>query len=132
MYYNGMKNGHGKFQFGESQLYIGEFLKDKYHGQGTLIHLKNKKKKKLNFWNNNDSDEEEPKQIPKSFYKGSWLNGVKHGEGTELFEDGITFTGTYKKGKICGNGVAKDPSKRMVTGEFDEQYRGIVKATNFS
>ena len=52
-------------------------------------------------------------------YKGEWLNGQPHGEGTMVFENGDKYTGEWKYGEKSGKGVyifAK--TKNKYDGEF--------------
>lgn len=41
------------------------------------------------------------------FYNGDWKNGVPDGEGEEVFANGNSYTGGFKKGLKSGNGVFK-------------------------
>ena len=79
---NDLMHGKGKIYYKEGNvLYDGEFIKDKFDGNGTYF------------------DKEG------NYYKGKWKNGLKHGKGITYFKNGRKqYEGQFIEGKAEGEG----------------------------
>lgn len=60
------------------------------------------------------------------FYRGSWLNDQRHGQGTLVMPDG-NFEGMWLNGRMNGEGtltLERGPLKAAVSGNwFDDDIR---------
>lgn len=67
-------------------------------------------------------------------YEGEWLNGVKHGNGKLVMNDGSFYEGDFRDGEISGNGYKFDTTRETeYTGEFYEgvyQGKGLLRCKN--
>lgn len=66
----------------KQELYLGQWLEDKRHGQGELTCLKTA-----------------------STYEGEFSHGLRSGHGRETYADGAEYKGAYKDGKRYGQGT---------------------------
>ena len=85
--------------FNNGDVYTGEFLDGKKHGQGVLTTKSNR------------------------MYKGGWKNDVPHGAGINSFPNGKTYEGEYKDGKPIGEGKwiysdGRTYSGKWINGQF--------------
>ena len=55
-----------------------------------------------------------------SWYKGGWIHGRKHGEGTETKPDGYKYLGGWKEGLKHGEGTETWPY-----GYYSYYYNGF-------
>ncbi len=69
-------DGFGTYRFPNGDVYIGQFSKNKQHGQGTFL------------WASGDK------------YEGAWEMGEQTGYATFTWPDGQTQTGIFKKGQF--------------------------------
>eukprot|EP00440_Ansanella_granifera_P017550 gb/GFBE01019064.1/.p1 GENE.gb/GFBE01019064.1/~~gb/GFBE01019064.1/.p1 ORF type:complete len:134 (+),score=13.99 gb/GFBE01019064.1/:1-402(+) len=94
--------------YASGQMYVGEWLEDKRHGQGCCQY----------------SDG--------SHFKGAWRCGKRDGQGCCVYADGSCYDGPWKSGVCSGRavftngpkrkehwGLLMDPRERL-TGEFDD------------
>ena len=77
-------------------VYVGEIVSGKPHGQGTLTSPNGYK------------------------YEGEWKDGKPNGQGTETFPDGSKYVMEWKNGKHHGQGKYFFPDGRIGIGEFRE------------
>ena len=73
-----MRHGNGTLTLEDGQCYKGEFLKDNYHGRGEAS------------FPNGDT------------YEGNYENNLHHGFGVYTFSDGRIESGQYESGKFIG------------------------------
>jgi hypothetical protein len=77
MWHRDHHNGKGTLLMkGGAEMYAGEFVDNKRHGQGVLI------------------------QEDGNVYKGMWANDVQHGEGVLMFFDGTVSQRVYHRGVL--------------------------------
>lgn len=77
-YKDGLKHGYGRMKYPNGDLYEGEWVENKMHGEGTYTY------KKAN-----------------DIYSGAWQDGLKHGEGTyEFGADSSLMVGQWEKGEL--------------------------------
>lgn len=67
--------------FANGDIYDGNFMNDKFQGQGTFI------------WKNRD------------MHHGEFKYGLKHGKGKLLKSDGTGYEGSWKNDKEDGEGI---------------------------
>jgi len=51
-------------------------------------------------------------------YDGTWMGGLKHGKGTQIYPDGSSYTGEFAKGYEHGYGVKNYPNGSVFEGRF--------------
>ncbi|CAD8103610.1 unnamed protein product [Paramecium primaurelia] len=73
-------HGQGNYYFSSGKKYIGQFQNSQFHGQGEM------------FWPN------------KRYYKGQFVNGLFEGWGYLIDEDNSIYDGYWKNGKKNGKG----------------------------
>lgn len=119
-YKDGMKTGFGKMIFPNGDIYEGEWLEDKIHGEGSYTYKKSG-----------------------DIYSGSWSNGKKCGQGryeyaadsSQLVGEWVdgdivsgswelkgssVYTGKFKLGRPIGEGSFAFVSGLTQTGTFEE------------
>ena len=74
--------GNGKYIWKDGKYYIGEFKKGLIHGEGTL------------YYQNNNIQ-----------YEGEFLNNKYEGDGKYIWENGRYYIGEFKNGLISGKGI---------------------------
>lgn len=92
-------------------IYVGDWLKGKYHGHGKMVYRANPKSKVG-----------PPKDIMSGdgefSYVGQWLQGKRHGHGTITYPDANTFTGEFENGElVSGKGLIFLPKSKLYEGE---------------
>ncbi|CAN0379234.1 unnamed protein product, partial [Ectocarpus sp. 13 AM-2016] len=53
-------------------------------------------------------------------YRGEWLDGMRHGQGTFMYADGSRHTGQWHKNKKHGPAVFMSDNGRTFEGLFDD------------
>eukprot|EP01034_Spumella_vulgaris_P034758 gene34758-42872_t len=97
---DGFKHGKGVLSFGDSVKYCGEFVRDKYEGQGRLCRL-----------------------IDKSVYIGAFRNGLAHGAGTLTLQN-VVIKGDWLNGETIGDmDVKYTLNGQMYCGQFTNNLR---------
>eukprot|EP01100_Stratorugosa_tubuloviscum_P002859 TRINITY_DN1675_c1_g5_i2.p1 TRINITY_DN1675_c1_g5~~TRINITY_DN1675_c1_g5_i2.p1 ORF type:complete len:695 (+),score=277.41 TRINITY_DN1675_c1_g5_i2:64-2148(+) len=106
----GRKSGRGKLQYLISgDLYDGDWLLDKRHGQGTEIY---------HFFDRYGN------LISKSTYVGQFVNDDYEGEGIFTGADGWKYQGQWLAGKKHGKGIHSSPNGfSYYTGEWENDKR---------
>ena len=74
-------HGSGTYTFANGNIYIGELINGKRHGQGTAI------------WSNGDK------------YEGNWINDLRNGYGISISVSGNKYLGEHKEGFRHGQGT---------------------------
>ncbi|CAG9326892.1 unnamed protein product [Blepharisma stoltei] len=96
---NGQKEGKGRIIHINSDVYQGDFKKDKANGFGIYIHEDGSK------------------------YEGEFKNDEQHGHGREEYSDGSVYEGDYRKGMKEGKGVFKWADGSYFEGDFKANNR---------
>ena len=90
--------------FPNGNVYEGEVLDGKPHGQGTMTYAKDNKSKMVQ-------------------YVGAWQNGKRHGQGRLTWNDGDAFEGLWVDGSREGHGVYRWHSGNVYDGEWKQGKR---------
>lgn len=100
---SGARQGKGKLQLPNGELYDGEWHASKPHGRG-----------RYRFANGD-------------FYAGSYVDGVIHGTGAYTASTGELYKGEWVGGLRQGRGHLQDTEGNVFEGEFanDHRVRGI-------
>lgn len=56
-------------------------------------------------------------------YVGNRINGLKHGEGVQMWADGRRYVGQFQCGHFHGSGTMSWPDGRTYRGEYAEGYK---------
>jgi len=96
-------NCFGSYTTPSGNKYVGEFLDNRFHGQGTLTSPDGRK------------------------YVGEFKDGNMHGQGTGTSPNGNKYVGEFKDNKKNGQGTMTRPDGRKYVGEWreDKPYEGI-------
>ena len=121
-YMNGLKHGHGSlYDPATGETYTGEFVNDQKHGiatnkmwDGSITQgqwLEGKLVANYGALAKNDQGIYEPRHSKASqdypgivLYRGDFENGLRHGHGLQLEEDGEIYVGEWIYDKKQGNG----------------------------
>ena len=96
------KISKGTYTWANGDKYVGEFKKDKRHGQGT------------NTWHSGNK------------YVGEWEDNNRHGKGTNTWADGDKYVGEWEVDKKHGQGTYTWASGDKYVGEFKERkFHGL-------
>ena len=114
---NFMKEGYGIEKCPE-YTYEGYFHNDKKNGQGSIIYLKQGRKYKGEFKNNEITGKGFLTYENNQTYNGELLNGKKEGKGKYTWPDGSEFIGEYKNDVKEGDGTFKMPNGVIFKGKF--------------
>ena len=114
---NFMKEGYGTEKCPEYN-YEGYFHNDKKNGQGSIIYLKQGRKYKGEFKNNEITGKGLLTYENNQTYQGELVNGKKEGKGVYTWPDGSEFIGEYKNDVRIGEGTFKMPNGVIFKGKF--------------
>ena len=114
---NFMKEGYGIETCPEYK-YEGNFHNDMKNGQGSIIYLKQGRKYKGEFKNNEITGKGVLTYENNQTYQGQLLNGKKEGKGVYTWPDGSVFIGEYKNDIKIGEGTFKMPNGIIFKGKF--------------
>ena len=99
---NDYKQGNGKETIEQDGVilfeYEGNFVKNKKHGYGISKEIFRDKSKT---------------------YKGNWKNDNKHGDGTQIYEGGFTYSGTWENNKLIDGALLYEDIEILFTFESD-------------
>ncbi|CAB1119143.1 unnamed protein product [Ectocarpus sp. CCAP 1310/34] len=129
------RHGHGTMTYASGNVYEGEWVEDHKEGMGVM----NWKERRERYTGNWKQDlqcgygehvwiEERPvsavsmdtqKQMC-NVYRGEWLDGMRHGQGTFMYADGSRHTGQWRKNKKHGPAVFMSDNGRTFEGLFDD------------
>ena len=96
---NKWTNCYGTNMTPTGAIYAGEWLDDKFDGQGTYSFRDGKK------------------------YTGQFRNNRRNGQGRFTFQDGATYSGGYKDDLRSGNGTFTYPNGVKFVGEYRDDKR---------
>jgi hypothetical protein len=112
-----------KISLGDGDSYQGETLNGIFHGQGTLV-LKSKGFEYSGTWADNKRHGEGTEIWNNGIrYKGEYANDLKDGYGELTLADGTHYTGYFAKNKFHGFGVLLKPGVCEYTGPFSNGQR---------
>ena len=111
------REGHGVEKCPE-YVYEGNFHDDMKNGQGSIIYLKQGRKYKGEFKNNEITGKGFLIYENNQTYNGELLNGKKEGKGKYTWPDGSEFIGEYKNDVKEGDGTFKMPNGVIFKGKF--------------
>lgn len=77
----GVRDGVGKLEWSNGDVYEGDFKNGLRHGKGTMVELNGKRK-----------------------YEGTWVLSQKEGKGVEMFSNGDKYTGDFSGDRFHGQG----------------------------
>jgi hypothetical protein len=92
-------HGQGTYTWADGYKYVGEWKDGKYNGQGTFI--------------TSDGDK----------YVGKYKDDKKHGQGTYTYADGSKYVGEFKDDNRHGQGTETYVSGNKYVGEFKDDNR---------
>ncbi len=113
-------HGEGRIIFKNGDYLIGNFNGNSIEGQGQLTFVTKESYYKGDFLKNLPHGQGELTST-KHFtvgYIGQWKNGLKHGFGTERWEDDTIYEGSFFEGQKHGNGKFSWPDGATYEGEF--------------
>jgi hypothetical protein len=109
--------GRGTYRFANGDTYEGDFHENRFHGFGTFTFAETKDVYSGEFLNGKKHGQGELHTGEYDF-KGTYMNDQKH-RGTLNFKNGDEFKGEFKNDVRCGHGTLK----RKLTGEmYDGQW----------
>ncbi|DAZ99333.1 TPA: hypothetical protein N0F65_005184 [Lagenidium giganteum] len=102
---NGKRHGQGVLKFANGSSYAGQFEDNFYHGFGllTLVRTQHPLTKS---WR------------PGEKYEGHFARGTKHGKGTQKSASGESYDGEFVDGYYHGRGTCAYPDGRVYEGEW--------------
>ncbi len=100
-----LRHGKGKNTFPNGDVYEGDYVNGKKHGNGIYR------------WN---------KEVGGALYKGNYSEGERNGVGLMVFPDGSKYHGAFVKGKRTGLGVLVYANGDYYKGEWlDDAKHGL-------
>lgn len=128
---SGEINGYGVAVYPDSSKYLGEWKSRFPEGRGTFTQADGKRIHGI--WKRGQLVEAvskitmttpEPKTISmeKKGQTGCVSGDCQNGQGTYVYADGSTYTGTFRQGKRHGNGEFRSSANETYTGEFQNNY----------
>jgi hypothetical protein len=100
----GQMHGHGRLEYRNGNLYTGEFMNDKRHGQGTLQQV--------------HDVGTSTGLVCGGTYTGQWVNDKKQGQAVFVGTDGERFEGRFLDGKRHGPGTTTHADGTVETGKW--------------
>ena len=123
---NGLKQGRGVLVMGNGNLYVGEFLDDKFHGEGHIQGASGNYF--IGIWENNFKKHGRYMYANGDSYVGEYANGgLRQGYGIESHASGLQYEGEWYNDKKHGMGkqVQFDPLNAEHAREFKVVYEGL-------
>ena len=124
----GEKSGKGKLIFKTGDIYEGNFLNNKFNGEGHYIWKKNGNEYIGNYKNNLFDGDGFYKWNNNEYYKGEYKNGIKEGKGEIKKENGDKFICNFVNGKPHGigfyeNNKGKRKEIEFINGKLNKKYK---------
>ena len=118
----GKRNGHGVADWGGQKRYIGEWKNDRFHGNGELL-LTQKGIIAPLPWGKNKNHEGKICFPFNVSYKGTFKDGKMNGQGEYYAENGEWYKGDWKNGKKHGVGEFHYVDGSRYKGEWENDLR---------
>lgn len=112
--------------------YIGEFIDNKFNGNGRYFHVENGTfvEKYKGQWTDNRKNGFGIEYLDKDTYEGEFINDIFNGYGKYTREDKSSYEGEWKDGNFHGIGIQILDMFQRYEGEFtDGSYNGIGMET---
>ncbi len=118
------KDGVGTMNFGNNEIYTGDFKDSKRSGKGIMTYSSGKKYDGL--WIEDKKDGYGVERYKDGgIYTGEWKNNVAEGKGTMTYPSGSKYEGDWKNDKKDGSGVYHYASGVVYEGEWkNDQFYG--------
>jgi hypothetical protein len=121
----------GTGRLGDTGIYVGEFRKGEFHGQGTMKYKDGSKY--VGDWKNYEWHGLGSLTLPEGgSYVGEYKNMKMHGRGTFTYSDGTKYVGEFKDNKYNGQGTLTDASGYIYVGEFKDGMSNGYGTTTFA
>jgi hypothetical protein len=118
-FYNNEYSGHGQLINCDKSIYVGEFLSDMFHGNGTYTN-------KSGIYNGQCEHGRKHGAGNQTFpdntiYQGRFENNKRHGFGRQTFLNGTVYKGLWENDKKHGKGkLTDDKGKVLYEGEWKD------------
>lgn len=143
---NGKYHGHGIFRWSDGDEFDGEWQNGQRHGKGKWTYADGRYY--TGVWKNGESissssivypstsnattaTKTAPKatttkgriQYEHSYYEGDLVDGIQHGKGVYVWDDGTRYEGDFFEGNITGHGVVYYTNGDEYDGELKDGHR---------
>ena len=133
---NGLKHGHGEYQYYNGDKYIGEFYQNEMHGKGTYKSVNGYTYIGTFFLGSLVGKTEMYNINEELIFQGDFLNSVPHGFGIYYSNNKIVYVGNWKQNFFDGYGMLfnnDDYSYGIFNqGELINKIEGIELPAQFS
>ena len=118
-----MKEGYGMEVLSNSDVYFGEFYRDRKEGIGLYLFAKGGYY--YGFFKNNEKYDYGVlySKVSHAFYFGEFRGDKKHGRGIEVMKDLSFYNGFYELNKRSGPGILEYSNKSTYMGEWKNGQR---------
>ena len=123
------KSGNGIIELNTGDVYEGEFKNNKINGYGHYIWKNNNHEYIGNFVNGRFHGEGYYKWGENQYFKGTYINGIKEGNGEIGFSNGKKLIINFIHDKPCGKGILIDENNNITEAEFEN---GKIKNSNIN
>ena len=118
-FFNGKRDGNGKFIYENGDYYIGQWLKDKKHGLGKIYYNNGSIKYDGEFVNDKFQGIGKYVYEDGEYYIGQWSKGIRHGKGALYYiNDKIKYQGNFVDDKYDGIGEFYDKNGEAYLGNW--------------
>ena len=127
---NSKKNGFARYEFGNGDVYEGEYKDDKRHGKGRYTSHKGWTYEG-DFMLDEMTGEGKVVFANGQTYEGGWLFGKRHGQGEEKYANGNRYVGEYNQDQFHGQGTYYYADGDIYEGSYEAGVRsgyGIYKS----
>lgn len=120
-----MKQGYGKFTWGDGNSYEGDFVNNNIEGKGTYKWKDGRRYTGL--WKDNKMNGYGVLDWPDGKrYDGNYLEDKKHGRGTFYWPNGHKYEGEWAVGKQHGQGyLSKNGQRKLYQWENGKRVREL-------
>ena len=121
---NGLKKGYGTMTYEDGSVYMGEWKDGMRHDSKGEMTWEEKDNENSSYIGSFEKDKRTGEGIylwsknPAYEYKGSWLNGLRHGKGTQKYGDGSSYVGMWVEDNRHGKGIYKYKDGSKYEGEW--------------